>query len=343
MALFGLFITLLVPELSFSEAPFYEGKTIRLIEARRVGGTGDMRVRSILPILQKHIPGNPTIALEYMPGGGGRKAANYLYKSARPDGLTIANLSSSTIPQAVWGAAAVEYDVDTFGYLGTFYHKRRSIFFTMKKAGLSTIEDLLAKSGIRIGEQSVGFPNYIRSRLIAWLADLQEPKFVTGYSSAEAYAAMLRGELDARTTNFDSFLVEKPDWIKKGLVDLHITIEVPAGNTHPEFPHLREIGTFAKTEKERRLIAMARGFETLGQPTVAPPGVPKDRLAILQEAFRKALSDPEFLQNYKKLTGDDPSPMMPEEVEKVIRELPRDTELVELYKKIAGGGPLPVR
>jgi hypothetical protein len=213
----------------------------------------------------------------------------------------------------------------------------------MKDVGVHTIGDLLEKSGIRIGEQSVGFPNYIRSRLIAWLVGFKEPKFVTGYSSAEAYAAMLRGELDARTTNFDSFLVEKPDWIKKGLVDLHITIEVPAGNTHPEFPHLRELGTFAKTKKERRLLAMARSFETLGQPTVTPPGLPKDRLAILQEGFRKALSDPEFLRNYKKLTGDDPSPLMPDEVEKVIKDLPQDTELVELYKKIAGGGPLPAR
>jgi tripartite-type tricarboxylate transporter receptor subunit TctC len=302
-----------------------------------------MAIRSIVSMLQRHIPGNPTIVLEYMPGGGGRKAANYLYKAASRDGLVIANFTSSTIPQAVWGAAATEYDVEGFGYLGTFYHKRRSIFFTMKESGFSTIEDLTSKGGIRIGEQSVGFPNYNRSRLMAWLVGFKDPKFVTGYSGAETYAAMLRGELDARTTNFDSFLVDKPDWTKKNLVDLHITIEVPEGNTHPEFPNVRELGSFAKTEKERRLLTMVRSFEALGQPTVAPPGVPKDRLAILQKAFRDALSDPEFIENYKKLIGDDPTPLLPDQVEKVIRELPRDTALVELYQQIAGGRPLPPR
>jgi len=342
LAVLGMF-TLGMPGVSFSQAPFYKGKTLRLIEARRPGGTGDMRVRSIIPLLRKYIPGNPTIALEYIPGGGGRKAANYLYKAARPDGLTISNLSSSTIPLGVLKALGVEYDVFKFGHLGTFYSKRRSIFYSMKAAGLKTMEELRAKKGVRIGGQSVGFPNYIRSRFLAWLVGLNEPRFVAGYSNPEMYAALLRGELDARTGNLDSLLVERPDWVKKGLVDFHVMMEVPIGNTHPDFPNVKEIGAFANTDKERRVLSMFRSFQVLGQPTVAPPGVPKDRLEILQKAFRKAYSDPEFRRNYRKLTGADPSPLMPEDVDKVIRDLPRDTGLIKLYKKIAGGGPLPPR
>src|SRR5215208_921460 len=76
---------------------FYEGKTVTVIQGREPGDAGDMRVKAILPFVQKHLPGNPTIISEYMPGGGGRKAANHIYRSVKPDGLTFGNLGAGFI------------------------------------------------------------------------------------------------------------------------------------------------------------------------------------------------------------------------------------------------------
>jgi tripartite-type tricarboxylate transporter receptor subunit TctC len=76
----------------FCQAPFYQGKTLTIIHGRSAGGAGDFRVRAVAPFLHKYIPGNPTIVHEYMDGGGGRKAANHIFNSARPDGLTIGNV-----------------------------------------------------------------------------------------------------------------------------------------------------------------------------------------------------------------------------------------------------------
>jgi hypothetical protein len=76
---------------------------------------------------------------------------------------------------------------------------------------------------------------------------------------------------------------------------------------------------------------------------VLPPGTPKDRVAILQEAFRKTYKDPEFLREYRKLTGDEASPLLPEDHEKTIRDIPREPEVIELYKKVVGAEPLPPR
>jgi tripartite-type tricarboxylate transporter receptor subunit TctC len=87
----------------FSQAPFYEGKTITLIIGAGPGGMGDLRARALASVLVKHIPGNPTITFQYMAGAGGRKAANHLYNSARADGLTLFRISSSIIPYAVFG------------------------------------------------------------------------------------------------------------------------------------------------------------------------------------------------------------------------------------------------
>jgi tripartite-type tricarboxylate transporter receptor subunit TctC len=104
----------LLPPCAFSQAPFYQGKTITIIQGREPGDAGDMRVKAVLPFIQKHIPGNPTIVSEYMPGGGGRKAANHIYKVAKPDGLAIGNLGAGFLSNAVLGEAGVQYDIDGF-------------------------------------------------------------------------------------------------------------------------------------------------------------------------------------------------------------------------------------
>ena len=86
----AVFIPLLsLPDFVYAQSDFYRGKTIRIVHGRDAGGSGDLRVKALVPFMQKYIPGNPTIIHEFMPGGGGRKAANYIFSSAAPDGLTI--------------------------------------------------------------------------------------------------------------------------------------------------------------------------------------------------------------------------------------------------------------
>src|ERR671923_29128 len=145
-ALFGLgaLCICLLPTLVFSQTPFYQGKTVTIIQGRDPGGTGDMRVRAMIPFLQKYIPGNPTIVNDYMPGGGSRKAANHIYKSVRPDGLTIGNLGLGMVSSAILGETGVLYDLDKFFYLGSPFSSHHAIFVTRKEAGLSNIERLRA-------------------------------------------------------------------------------------------------------------------------------------------------------------------------------------------------------
>ncbi|MGH7887338.1 MAG: hypothetical protein ACREPG_05695, partial [Candidatus Binatia bacterium] len=104
-----------------AQEPVYQGKTITIIQGVDPGGLADIRTRSLIPFLQKYIPGNPTIVSEYMPGGGGRKAANHVYRSARPDGLTIGNPGVGMVSSAVLGETGVLYDLDKFFYLGSPY------------------------------------------------------------------------------------------------------------------------------------------------------------------------------------------------------------------------------
>ncbi len=338
-----LALLFLIPEFADAQTPYFQGKTITIVQGREPGGTGDIRVRAMLPFLQKYIPGNPNIVNDYMPGGGSRKAANHIFKLARPDGLTIGNLGLGMVSSAVLGESGVAYDLDKFYYLGSPFSSHHAIFVTRKEVGLTSIDKLRAATGVRIGAQSVGFSNYIEGRLFAYLIGLTEPKFVTGYGGAELDIVLMRDEIDARATSADTVARRNPDWLEKALVDFHAIIEVPKGDTHSRFAHVPELESFARSEKERKLMILQRAFRVSGQPFVLPPGTPKERVAILTEAFRRTYEDREFHKEYKKLTADDPTPLMPETHEKAIREVPRDPEVIGIFKLIAGADPLPPR
>jgi tripartite-type tricarboxylate transporter receptor subunit TctC len=327
----------------FSQSSFYQGKTITMVQGRDAGGTGDLRVKAVLFSLQKYIPGNPTIVSEYMPGGGSRKAANHIFRTARPDGLTIGNMSSGMVSLAVLGETGVLYDLDKLIYLGSPYSTHHAVFLTRKESGLNSLEKLRAASGVRIGGQSVGFSSYNEGRLFAYVIGLRDTKFVTGYSGPEIDLALIRGEIDARSSDADSVVQRNRDWLEKGLVDFHAILETPKGEKHPRFAHLPELESFARSEKERKLLQLQRAFRVAGAPFILPPGTPKELVAILQEAFAKAFKDPEFHKTYKKLTGDDASPLMPQDHERTIREMPREPEVIELFKKLVGPDPLPLR
>ncbi len=338
-------VALLLPFPANSQSSFYEGKTVTIIQGRDPGGTGDMRVRAMQPFLKKYIPGNPNIVVEYMPGGGSRKAANHVFRSTSADGLTIGNLSSGMVSSAILGETGVLYDLDKFFYLGSPLSSHIAVFVTGKNAGLNSLEKLRAASGIRIGGQSVGFSVYIEARLFAYFLGLKDPKFVTGYGGAEMDLALMRNEIDARSSAADSILQRNKDWLEKELVHFHATIEVPKGEKHPypRFVNLPELESFARSEKERKMMTLHRAFRVTGQPFVLPPKTAKDRVKVLQDAFSKTYRDPEFHKEYKKLTADDPTPLMPENHEQTIREVPREPEVIEIFKKIAGGDPLPPR
>jgi tripartite-type tricarboxylate transporter receptor subunit TctC len=331
------------PTFAYPQTPFFQGKTITIIQGRDPGGTGDIRARTLIPFLQKYLPGNPTVVMEYMPGGGSRKAANHLFTAAKPDGLTLGNLSNGMVAAAILKSKGVLYDLDKFLYLGSPFSSHHAVFVTRKELGLNSLEKLRAASGFRIGGQSVGFSTYNEGRLFAYILRLNDAKFVTGYGGAELDPALLRGEIDARATSADTVLRRNPAWLKEHIVDFHAILEVPEGEKHAQFVKLPELASLGKTELDRKIVALQRSFRLTGQPFVAPPGIPRERAAVLQEAFRKTYLDPEFQKDYRRVTRDDPTPLLPENHEKAIRDIPRDPEVIEIFNQLLSAEPLPTR
>jgi putative tricarboxylic transport membrane protein len=328
---------------ALAQTHFYQGKTITLIQGTAPGGASDMMVKAALPYLKKYIPGEPTIISDYMPGGGGVKAVNHLYKNVRPDGLTMGNVGGGLVSNAVLGEPSVLYDINKLIYLGSPHSHYHWVFLSRREAGLTNLEALRSASGVRVGAQSIGHSVYIVGRLFSYLIGLKEPKFVVGYSGPELDLGLLQGEFDARINNADTLVTRNPEWLAKGVIDVHAIMEVPKGLKHDHFPRLPEVEQFAKSERERKVLAMLRAFRQVGSPYILPPGTPAEPVKILREALSKTFKDPTFHNEYKKHTGDEATPLMADEMEKAVKELPRDREIVELFKRIAGGGPLPPR
>jgi tripartite-type tricarboxylate transporter receptor subunit TctC len=330
-------------DLASAQTPYYQGKTITIIQGTEAGGSSDMMTRAMLSHLKKHIPGEPNVVSEYMPGGGGMKAANHIFKSVRPDGLTIGRIGGGLVANAVLGEKGVLYDLNKFIYLGSPHSTYHWVFITRKEAGLKNIDALRSATGIRIGAQSVGHSNYFVGRLFAYLIGFKDPRMVVGFSGTELDLALMRGEIDGRINNPDTLAIRNADWLAKGMIDIHAIMEVPRGLKQPGFDKLPEIEEFAKNEREKKLLAMVRAFRQVGTPSLLPPGTPPEPVKILRDATTRMYKDPEFQKDYKKLVGEEPSPLFAEDMERTIKELPRDPEIVELFKKLNAAGGMPAR
>ena len=297
-----------LPGNGLSQSHFYQGKTINVVYGGGPGGTVDLRFRATASVLRKHIPGRPTFIIEYMPGGGSRKAGNYIYR-ARPDGLTMGVMLSSFVPAAVLDSTGVLYDINKLNYLGSPTSGEPYIFLSRKEARLDSMEKVRNASGVRIGAQSVGHNLYNIGRILAYLVGMKDPKFVTGFSQGhEVNLALMQGELDARWTIQATLVREAPDWIDKKLMDFHVVNEVPKGRRHPHpvFARLPDIERFTKSEKDRKLLAMQRAFVSAGTPFILPPGTPPDKVQILRDAMRKLLLILNSTQNLKSLSARSP-------------------------------------
>lgn len=277
---------------------FYKGKTIRLIVAFSAGGGYDTYSRTIARHLGKYIPGNPTIVVDNMTGAGGFIHANYMYKQARADGLTIGNNSGGLFMQQIMGAKGIEFDGKKFEYLGAPVVDHL-VCAIAKASGVTSIDRwFTAKDPVRFG--GVG-PGGFASDLPRLLhAALGLPlRVIDGYKgTSDIRLATESGELAGSCLSWDAY---KTTWRK--VIDSGEVVPMIQAmpKKHPELANVALAMDYAKTDEAKKLLKHgAHDLAVSARPYFLAPGTPKTRVQTLRQAFSDVLRDPELLAEAKK-------------------------------------------
>src|SRR5262245_12923223 len=313
-------------------APHYEGKTIRLIVGFSAGGGFDSYSRLITRHLGKQIPGNPSIVVENIAVGASLVAANYVYKVAKPDGLTIVNFHGNQVINQVIGNPGIEFDARKFEYIGIPTQDNVACAFT-KASGITTFDALRnAKTPVKLGGVAPGDTTYNTAKLL--IAALRLPiQLVAGYKgTAEVRLAAESGEVAGGCWQWESI---KSIW-RQGLDSGNVAVVLQVNSKpHPELAKVPNAIDFAPNENSKLLLTFG-GHDpaAITRPYAVAPGTPKDRVQILRKAFVETLKDPEFSADAKK-SRLDTDPLTGEEIEKIVSQLFKmDPNLVAQLKEI---------
>ena len=273
---------------------YYRDKTLRFIVGQAAGGGYDTYTRTIARHIVKHIPGNPSAVVENMTGAGSLVAANYLYNSAKPDGLTIANWNSAFVLNQALNDRNVKFDARKFGWIGA-PSKGVPVFVIMGFAGVKSFDEIL-KSGkpIKVGGTAPGSHSI---DLPLMLNKMVATKFnvVSGYQgTAQVRLAMQRREVDGDFTNWESVVATRRDMIDAKGDDRLAPLLI---HTRLNDAELKGVPLFSEVLGSDLNLATYKAYMSqmeYQRPLTVAPGTPRERLEILRRAFKATLADPEF-------------------------------------------------
>jgi tripartite-type tricarboxylate transporter receptor subunit TctC len=294
---------------------FYKGRTITALIAGTPGGGFDLATRTMGEFLGKYLPGNPKIQAQNMPGGGGLVAANHLYNVAPKDGTVFGSFSRNFASQAVLGRDTIKADPRKYSWIGGSSLPSR-VCVVNASSPAKTFDDVF-KVEVIVGGSGAGSSLSI---VPAVLNNVLGTKFrvVEGYKgSTDAVLAMERGETAGICHTFSSFRNAHADLLSEGKVRILLHAEEAA---FPYASNVPSVYDYAKTEEQKQLMRFAFSSVEFGRPYVAPPGVPKDRVAALRKAFAATLADPELKAESEKLKLD-MTFRPPEDLEKLVAQL----------------------
>ncbi len=286
----------------FSQESFYKDKVIRIVVATAAGGGYDLYTRTMARHLRKYIPGEPTIVVENMPGAGHLIGANYVYKVAKPDGLTIGHFIGSLFLQQLLGKAGVEFDALKFNYIGVPAQDNYMIGLS-KTTGITSMEQWMAsKRIVKIGGIGAGSATDDIPKVLAATIGLPL-QVVAGYKgTSEVRLAFNSGEIEGICNAWESF---KSTW-RKELDANEVTLILQAiPMRHREVPNVPLAIDYAKTDEAKRMIrSVVHTIAPTVRPYVLPPGTPKGRVETLRGAFMSTMKDQEFLADAAKAKLD---------------------------------------
>jgi tripartite-type tricarboxylate transporter receptor subunit TctC len=310
----GLTAAFCLPAQAQSAKAFYTGKSLRFIIPSGAGGGYDAYSRLLARHLGDHIPGNPHIVVENMPGASGVRATNWLYKQAPRDGTVMGSTYNTLLSEPLLGDTATEYDPTKFGWIGSITTQYNSCM-VWHTSPIKSIEDAM-KEEVKVSTTGLS-GNSAKTPLMLNMLIGTKFKVISGYDTTGMRYAVERGEVDGICgLSYDTYEAANPGWLQ----DKKIRFILQTGRKRiKQLPDVPLLIDYVKDPKDRAALKVLDVDEDVGRPHMFPPGVPQYLVKALRTAFDETMKDPKFLEDAHRMHID-PDPMTGEQAEKEIKE-----------------------
>ena len=297
---------------------FYRGKTVQVLVGFGPGGGYDLYARTLARYMGKHIPGNPTVITQNMPGAGSLKAMNYVYNAARKDGTVIGTFARGMVIEPLLGhAKGTAFEATKFNWIGSISNEV-SVCAFWHTSPIKSWEDMKTKphtiGGSAAGADSDVFPSVLRK-----VYNLPM-KLVTGYSGggADINLGMERGEVHGRCGwSYSSMLSQSRALLDGKKINIVMQLALEKHEDLPNVPLIMDLPASPQDKAAMRLIVSR---QSIARPFAAPPGVPPERIKILRDAFDATMKDPDFVKEATRLALE-VRPVSGADVQRLIQEI----------------------
>src|SRR5262245_14094070 len=279
---------------TYAQDDFYKGKTINIVVGFTPGGGYDVNARPVARHIGRHIPGNPSVIVQNMPGAGSLTSVRYLDATAPKDGTAVTVFNPGLVTQSIVEPEKVNVDFRKLSWVGVITADFR-VCYGFGPNGVKTWADMMSRKEFILGSTAKGAGNYINGATLKHVFNAPVRQILGFPGSAEQRIAIERGELDGDCGSFSSIPVA---WIneRKAHPFVRFTEKKP-----PEIPESAIfINTFASTEEQRQLLNVLNAADEIGRPFIMSRQVPAERLAILRNAFNATMTEPAFRAEMEK-------------------------------------------
>ena len=273
----------------------FSGKTVTIVVGFGAGGGYDAYARLAASHLGNFLPGHPSVIVDNMPGGGGRRAEAYLATVAPKDGTVISIVPNTIGLDSLEGLLPHHVSANDFSYIGRMTSAVVAEM-TWKSSPTRTVAD--AKKRVTI-VASTG-----RNDVAAFIPTMMNALFGTRFKVVHGYKgtsdmamAMERGEVEGMSMQEPALQALHPDWLKNKSVNI---LWQAASKRRPGFEDVPAIVEFATNNDQRSLLRLATSTSDMGRSLAAPPGVPKDIVAAYRSAFDAMLKDKAFVADARR-------------------------------------------
>jgi tripartite-type tricarboxylate transporter receptor subunit TctC len=275
-------------------ADYFKDKQIRLVVGSAPGGGYDAYGRLLAQYMRAHIPGNPTIIVQNMPGAGSLVAANYIYNVAPKDGTFIGAVNAMLATDPLLYPERVKFDPRQFRWLGSALRENH-VGVAWYLSRVKSFDDVLKNELIVAGTGGATnfYPLFVDALLGA------KVKMIPGYQGTkQGMLAMERGEVGGvMGITWASIKATNGSWLRDDKIRPFIQFGL---KKHPELPDVSWVYDYAKTAEDRAAMDLAFGNSEFGRPFIAPPGVSDEVVDILRYAFEDTMADPDFRADAEK-------------------------------------------